>query len=59
MSNCQNGRCTRELHIAAVILLYSGQKETLGSVANAAVYPPKWGTLKSPAAGQKIVGQVA
>ena len=26
------------------------------SVANAAVYPPNWATLKSPAAGQKTVG---
>ena len=29
------------------------------SVANAAVYPPNWVTLKSPAAGQKTVGRVA
>ena len=26
------------------------------SVANAAVYPPNWDTLKSPAAGQKLFG---
>ena len=29
------------------------------SVANTAVYPLNWATLKSPAAGQKTVGQVA
>ena len=29
------------------------------SVANAAVYPPNWATLKSPAACQKAVGWVA
>ena len=28
------------------------------SVANAAVYPPNWATLKLPAAGQKTVGPV-
>ena len=28
------------------------------SVANTAVYPPNWATLKSPAAGQKTVGRV-
>ena len=31
----------------------------LYSVANAAVYPPNWATLKSSAAGQKTVGRVA
>ena len=29
-----------------------------GSVANAAVYPPNWATLKSSAAGQKSAGRV-
>ena len=29
------------------------------SVANAAVYPPNWATLKLPTAGKKIVGRVA
>ena len=31
----------------------------LDSVANAAVYPLNWATLKPPAAGQKIVGRAA
>ena len=29
-----------------------------GSVANAAVYPPSWAALKSPATGQKTVGRL-
>ena len=35
------------------------QKIRMTSVANAAVYPSNWASLKSPAAGQKTVGQVA
>ena len=32
--------------------------DVLNSVANTAVYPPNWATLKSSAAGQKTVRRV-
>ena len=56
----QIGILTPDLVNCSCSMLLPGVKELpLDSVANAAVYPPNWATLKSSAAGQKNVGQVA
>ena len=46
-------------HLICFELLMKTLLFNSSSVANAAVYPPNWATLKSSAAGQKTVGRVA